>query len=400
MSARSSQAPDFASWPDLALRTLGGSVAGASDELFAERENLIKPESPVFRAHSFGAKGQIYDGWETRRRRDPGHDWAIVRLAAPGVIAGVVVDTAHFTGNFPERCSVEASYVDGYPPVEELAGDSVEWVQIVPESPLEGDAANLFAVAEQSCFTHVRLNIFPDGGVARLRVHGQVVPDPRWLLDGPLDVAALLHGGLVVDCSNAFYSSPNNLLMPGRARVMGEGWETARRRGSGNDHVTVALAGEAVIEQVEVDTTHFKGNAPGSFCLRGGRAGERLERWVELVGMTPLAPDTRHLFRVANAAAITHARLDVYPDGGLARLRLRGRLTSSARAGLGVRWFDRLPASVAARMLEREAGLSDEALRQVISSRPLLDRCGLERALAGAAVGADAGARLRALLLG
>src|SRR5207253_6093765 len=166
-----------------------------------------------FNAHTFGHKGQVYDGWETRRRREPGHDWAIVRLGAPGVIRGVVVDTAFFTGNYPERCSVEAASIEGYPGPDELAGPDVGWVEIVPRLPLKGDARNAFPVSAEHCFSHVRLNIYPDGGVARLRVHGEVVPDPRWLAGAPLDLAALDNGGLVADCSNMFYSSPNNLLL-------------------------------------------------------------------------------------------------------------------------------------------------------------------------------------------
>lgn len=252
---------DFTQLPDLAVRTLGGAVVAANDEFFAEKENLVKPEAPVFDPASFGHKGKVYDGWETRRRREPGHDWAIVRLGAPGVIRGVVVDTAFFKGNYPPECSVEACAVEGYPSPEELA--DADWVEILPKSPLRGDARNEFGIDAEQRFTHVRLNIFPDGGVARLRVHGEVVPDPRRLVGLPLDLAALEHGGRVVDCSNMFYSSPSNLILPDRARTMGEGWETARRRGGGNDYVTVQLAAPGHVRQVELDTSYFKGNAPG-----------------------------------------------------------------------------------------------------------------------------------------
>src|SRR4051794_35929894 len=160
----------FTDLPDLAARTLGGTVMAASDESFEEKENLINPWAPDFTPHSFGPMGQEYDGWETRRRRTPGHDWAVVRLGRPGIIRGVVVDTAWFKGNYPPYASVEACAVDGYPEAGELTG----WTEIVPKSPLEGDMAHAFAVAAERRWTHVRLNIFPDGGVARLRVHGEV----------------------------------------------------------------------------------------------------------------------------------------------------------------------------------------------------------------------------------
>ena len=418
---------DFTELPDLAVRTLGGSVVAANDELFAERENLIKPEPAVFQAHTFGHKGQIYDGWETRRRREPGHDWAIVRLGAPGVIRGVVVDTAFFTGNYPAQCSVEAASVEGYPSPAELA--DAPWTGIVPRSPLKGDTRNPFPVAAEERFTHVRLNIFPDGGVARLRVHGEVVPDPRWLAGGPLDLAALENGGLVADCSNMFYSSPNNLLMPGLARVMGDGWETARRRDEANDWVEVRLAGEGVVRRVELDTTHFKGNAPGWFRLSDAGG-------TELIPRTRLQPDTRHLFRVppapttevplsraaapepttevplsraaapepttgASAAVpttgaaafpaagpITVVRVDVYPDGGFARLRLYGDLTAEGRSRLALNWYNRLPASHLTAVLEGDLGLPASEAAALAAARPVTDGAALPPPVAALLMGA------------
>jgi allantoicase len=274
---------DFGELPDLAARTLGGSVVVANDEFFAERENLINPAPPEFNPSTFGHKGQVYDGWETRRRRQPGHDHAIVRLGTPGVIRGIVVDTAFFTGNFPEQCSVEAASIPGYPSPDELYGQDVEWVELVPKTSLKGNARNPFSVASEQRFTHVRLNIFPDGGVARLRVHGVVVPDPRWFEGVPLDLAALETGGVVEDCSNMFYSSPNNLLLPGETRVMGEGWETARRREGGNDWVLVRRADDGSIRQVVNDTTHFKGNAPAAFRLAGGTRARPSDEWAEIL---------------------------------------------------------------------------------------------------------------------
>ncbi|HEU4348005.1 MAG TPA: allantoicase [Actinoplanes sp.] len=347
---------DFTDLPDLAVRTLGGSVPAANDELFAERENLIKPQPAVFNAHTFGHKGQIYDGWETRRRREPGHDWAVVRLGVPAVIRGVVVDTAFFTGNYPEYCSVEAASAEGYPDVEELT-----WTEIVPRSPLKGDTRNPFAVASEESFTHVRLNIHPDGGVARLRVHGEAVPDPRFLAGAPIDLAALANGGLITDASNRFYSSPNNLLLPGNARVMGDGWETARRRDDANDWVEVRLAAPGTVRLLELDTTHFKGNAPGWFRLSSGD--------IELIPRTRLQPDTRHLFRVRSADAVDRVRVDVYPDGGFARLRVWGQLTAVGREQLGLRWYNRLPAAHLAQILAGETGMSD--VDAAVAARPV-----------------------------
>jgi allantoicase len=307
---------EFTLLPDLASRTLGGGVVFANDEFFAAADHLVVPEPPTFRPRTFDHKGQVYDGWETRRRRSAGSDQVIVRLGAPGVIHGVDIDTAFFTGNYPPHASLDAAALPGYPG----SFDDVEWQSLVPKSPLKGDSRNLFAVDDARRFTHVRLTIYPDGGVARLRVHGAVVPDPA-LLPAEFDVAALEHGGAVTECSNMFYGHPQNLLMPGLAQHMGDGWETSRRRDDGNDWVIVSLAAPSVLTFADLDTTHFKGNAPGSARLLGS-ADQR--EWFELLPRTPLHPDTRHRFPLAVDRPAAHVRLDIYPDGGMARLRLLG----------------------------------------------------------------------------
>ncbi|MDH2428698.1 allantoicase [Sphaerisporangium sp. TRM90804] len=322
---------DLTRLPDLALRSHGGSVVAASDESFAERQALILPGAPAFHPHTFGARGQLYDGWETRRRREPGHDWAIVRLGMPGVVRGVIVDTAWFTGNFPPYASVEACAADGYPSPDELR--EAAWVEIVPRAPLSGDSAHEFAVGDGRRFTHVRLNIFPDGGVARLRVHGEVAPDLSLQEGMPLDLAALENGALVTGCSDDFYSSPGNVIAPGLPRHQAEGWETSRRRDGGNDWLTVRLAVPGVIHVAELDTTNLVYNAPGSASLTGAdargtgaapdpHAGPAV--WSELLPRTRLQPDTRHRFRLRTSQVVTHVRLDIHPDGGLGRLRLYG----------------------------------------------------------------------------
>ena len=364
---------DFTALPDLAVRSLGGSVVAANDELFAERENLVKPEAPSYQTYTFGHKGQVYDGWETRRRREPGHDWAVVRLGLPGVVRGVVVDTAFFKGNYPPEVSVEGASVEGYPTPDEL--QEAAWTPLVPRSAAKGDAPNRFEVDVPWRFTHVRLCMYPDGGVARLRVHGEGVPDPRFLVAGALDLAALDHGGEVTGCSNMFYSSPRNLISPGLARVMGEGWETARRRDEGNDWVELRLAGAGVVRLAELDTSWFLGNAPGWASLRAvdARAADPADpaAWAELLGRTRLLPDTRHRFRLAGGAEATHVRLDVFPDGGMARVRLHGELAPAARTELALRFLNLLPEAHARRVLVADGGLEEAEAARLAGSRPL-----------------------------
>jgi allantoicase len=364
-------APSFTTLPDLASRALAGSVVYANDELFAQRENLITPGRAVFSTEDFGHKGKVYDGWETRRRREPGHDWATVRLGVPGVVHGVNIDTSWFKGNYPPYASVEAASFEWHPSVEELEG--ADWVTLVEKSPVAGDTDNYFSVDDGRRYTHLRLTIYPDGGVARFRVHGEPVPDPRFLT-GTVDLAALENGGSVVDCSNMFYSSPTQILQPGRARIMGEGWENARRRDDGNDHVTVKLAAPGLVRRVEIDTSYFVGNAAGWARLSGVNEAtgdvDDPSTWTELIPKTRLQPDTRHFFRVRPDAAVTHVRLDVYPDGGLARLRVNGEVDEAALRAAVVRWLDLLPENHAVEVLSTSGGLSGEEAEALIGKRP------------------------------
>jgi allantoicase len=325
--------PEWTNLPDLASRRFGGTVMWATDELFAEKENLINAWAPRHQPETFGPRGQLYDGWETRRRREPGVDRAVVRLGLSGAISGVVVDTAFFKGNFPPHVSVEACAVDGYPSAGELS--EMDWQAVVPKSPVSGDKEHFFAVDSGVRYTHVRLTMHPDGGVARLRVHGRPIADPKLLDLGSLDLAALENGGECTGCSDMFYSSPNNMLAPGLAAHQAEGWETARRRDDGNDWAIVRLAGPGIVRLAELDTSNLKGNAPGWAALSGCDASasdvDDPDSWFTLLPKTRLQPDTRHRFVVPEQREATHVRLDIYPDGGLARLRLFGGLTDQGR---------------------------------------------------------------------
>jgi allantoicase len=349
--------PDFTQLPDLAARRVGGSVVYANDELFAEKENLIKAGPPAFAAGEFGHKGKVYDGWETRRRREAGNDQAIIRLGLPGVVRGIVADTSFFLGNYPPQVSVEAIAADGYPSPPELAG--MRWHSLVDRTAAAGGIANAYPVTDDHRWTHVRLSIYPDGGVARLRVHGHPVPHPAFL-DGTIDLVALENGGQLTGCSDAFYSSAVNLIMPGLAASMADGWENARRRDGGLDYATFALAGAGLIRQVEIDTSYFVGNAPGwarllsaadPLVAPGATAGPgAIARdtaeldWRDLLPRTRLQPDTRHRFIVAAAQPATHVRLEVYPDGGLARLRVLGEILPAALGRLRARYASVAPA--------------------------------------------------------
>lgn len=354
---------------DLASRALGGSVVHANDELFAEKENLIKPE-PAVDISEFGHKGGVYDGWETRRRRDGGSDHVIVRLGVPGVLSEVVVDTAFFLGNYPPYVSVDAACVRGYP--DPAALDRADWVQVVPKSAAKGGVENTYVVSDKQIYTHVRLTIHPDGGVARLRARGTARPDPR-RFHPVLDAAALLNGGDVVAATNTFYSSPRNILQPGSPVNMGSGWETARRRNGGNDAAVVRLAGPTTVREFEVDTAYFVGNAPHEVRVLGtSDITTPIEEWTELLPVTPTRADTRHNFRAAAADPVTHLLLEVRPDGGLARFRVWGELAPGAARWLFGSWLDSLPAGYAREVLVRDHGLDASEADQLLGRRPVV----------------------------
>jgi allantoicase len=273
------------------------------------------------------------DGWETRRRRDRGsHDWCVVRLGLPGIVHGIDVDTSFFKGNYPESCAIDIADAPDSTRAQDPA--DVEWHEILPRTSLQGDSHNFFAIEAASRAMFVRLRIFPDGGVARLRIYGTVIADwPRLTGQGDVDLAAVEHGGFVVACSDMFFGSRHNLIMPGDATHMGDGWETRRRRGPGHDWTIIRLGARGTIRRAVIDTRHFKGNAPDSCSIEGcDRADDRVENadtvWRDVLRRAPLRPHARHEFEdeIAAAGPVTHVRFNIYPDGGVGRLRVYGRL--------------------------------------------------------------------------
>ena len=326
---------EFTDLIDLASEKLGGAVLFANDDFFAPKENLLKPAAPVWIEGKYTDLGKWMDGWETRRRRSPRldekFDWCIIRLGMPGEIKGIVVDTAFFRGNYPSHCSLEACGTNGQPNVVQLLSDERQWTEILPLSALAGDSQNKFTIDSLGRVTHLRFKIYPDGGVARLRVHGNVRPDWNALKkrNSEIDLAAAENGGDVPLASDIFFGHRHNLIMPGLAQDMSDGWESQRRRGPGHDWCIVRLGTAGIITRVEIDTSHFKGNYPESCSLEGG-VGDNIDaiEWSELLPMSKLQAHAKHTFveEIAALGAITHVRFNIYPDGGVSRLRLFGRI--------------------------------------------------------------------------
>ncbi len=329
---------DFTELIDLASERLGGAVVVANDDFFAPKENLLKASAPIFIEGKYTDRGKWMDGWETRRRRTPGFDWCIVRLGLPGIVHGVVVDTSFFRGNYPEHCSLDGATFNGVPTEAELTSDEVQWVPLLPQMSLNGDSQNPFPINYAERITHLRFRIFPDGGVARLRVYGEVIPDWEQLkrAGGQIDLAAAENGALVLSCSDMFFGHRHNLIMPGRAADMSDGWETKRRRGPGHDWAIIKLARRGHIRRVEVDTAHFKGNFPESCLLEACNVENATTEtltdlsapWSTVLPRTKLQAHTRHFFdhELLDTGVASHLRFSIFPDGGVSRLRVYGTL--------------------------------------------------------------------------
>ena len=330
------ESPAFTQLTDLAAERLGGKVLFATDDFFAEKENLIKPTRGIFITDKYTDRGKWMDGWESRRKRTAGHDWAVVQLATPGKIVGFDIDTNFFLGNHPPNASIEAVYIKDNTVVTEW--ETIAWKEILPKSALDVGSQNFYKSNSDELFTHIRLHIYPDGGVARLRVYGEVFKD--WDAVGDtdeVDLVAAINGGKAIACNDMFFSAMGNLIMPGRGVNMGDGWETKRNRTPDNrDWVILKLATHGIIERIVVDTCHFKGNYPDS-CSIEGCSGDNDDavingkvEWQTILPQQKLGADAEHEFvkEIVSTSVHSHVRLNIFPDGGISRLRLFGKKKS------------------------------------------------------------------------
>jgi allantoicase len=327
--------PRFTKLIDLAAERLGGKALLCSDDFFAEKENLLKPGRGIFIHDKYTDRGKWMDGWESRRKRTPGHDWCIIQLATSGKIAGVDIDTNHFLGNHPPFASIDACNLQK---IKKVNWDNVEWKEILPKSPLQPGSQNFYEISGTEIYTHIRLNIYPDGGVARLKVYGEVFKDwSEVRRKKEIDLAAAINGAKAMLCNDMFFSHMDNLIMPGRGINMGDGWETKRNRNPGNrDWVIVRLAHEGFVDDIVIDTHHFKGNYPDSCIVEGCRLARSEEhlfsadnvQWELILPQTKLEADKKHEFRkeIVSENSFTHVRLSIFPDGGVSRMRIWGRI--------------------------------------------------------------------------
>jgi len=333
--AAPAELPDWARRSvNLADPRIGARALYATDEFFAPLERMLDPEPAVFVPGKYDANGKWMDGWETRRKRTTGYDWSLLRLGRRGIVRGFDIDTSHFTGNFAPAVSIDATDCDADDPAV-LA--QARWTRLLPSTSLAGNRHHLLEIASTDTWSHLRINIYPDGGIARLRVYGQPVgvfdaADPQ----RSYDLIALENGGRAVAWNDAHFGAVANLIAPGRGANMGDGWETRRRREPGNDWCILQLGAPGIVERIEVDTAHFKGNFPDRCSIQAARMDGGTDQsivtqsmfWPLLLGERSLGMDTVHVFAdgIAELGPVSHIRFNIFPDGGVSRLRLRGRV--------------------------------------------------------------------------
>lgn len=351
-------------------RVTGGRIVACSEEGFAPAENLLATRAPEFRFGVFiPGKGQEFDSWETRRHNPSAPDWAILELGAAGEIGTVDVDTHWHDGNHAEKGALYA--LEGKPGESPARGDA-RWVELLPPTPLDGHAHNVFRTpaGRGRAFTHVMLENHPDGGIARLRCYPDRAPsetDPgdatarrirheaaiprggdtahhaptaadvaaRWAAaptGAEVDLACEAFGGRVVATSNNRYGHSQQLIAEPAPKSMGDGWETSRSRGGDHlDYVEVALGRAGVVDRVEVDFTYFVLNNPVSARVRGafvqGDGEVPAGDWKDLVPRTEVKALAGSVLKaaVSGAGKINRVRLETFPDGGANRLRVWGK---------------------------------------------------------------------------
>jgi len=316
---------------DLAQERLGSKIVYKTDEFFAKAVRIINSKDPVFIPNKFDNHGKWMDGWETRRKRKKGHDYLIIRLGKEGRISKVNLDTSHFNGNQPDFASIEACYSK-----KNIPSNRVKWKTILKKKKTKANSHNIFNIKNRSVFTHIKLNIFPDGGIARLRLYGEIATDKIIFSKKIINLSSLLNGASIIACNNEHFGKAENILAPGKGKNMGDGWETRRSRGKNFDWIIFkCVAGQ--INNIQIDTHHFKGNYP-DMCsvqvayLNGKKNTKTIisksKKWKVLLNKTKLQAHKSHNFynKIIRKSKINYIRINIFPDGGISRVRVFGKV--------------------------------------------------------------------------
>ena len=314
---------------DLAQPRLGTKVIYKTDDFFASANRIINPTEPVFKVGVFDKHGKWMDGWESRRKRTAGHDYIIIKLGKPGTIKKVDVDTSHFNGNQPAMISIEGANSNSN------KINQLKWQPLLSKKKTKANSHHYFTVNSDKVFTHIKFNIFPDGGVARLRLYGSIAKSSK-LKNKKINLASLLDGSSVIACNNEHFGKAENILAPGKAKNMGDGWETRRRRGKGFDWLILNSLDGKEIDKIEISTHHFKGNFPSHCSLQAAylpnsknskQIVKSSTKWKYLLKDAKLSANKVHVFKnnLMKKDKINFIKINIFPDGGISRFRIYGK---------------------------------------------------------------------------
>jgi len=315
---------------DLAQSRLGSTIVYKTDEFFAPAKRIINPWPPIFKEGVFDKHGKWMDGWETRRKRTKGHDYLILKLGKPGMINKVDVDTSYFSGNHPNHISLQACSTN-----KKIPDKNTKWKTIIKKSRTKANSHHFFNIKSKIFFTHVKLNIFPDGGVARLRIYGSMKTKKN-LTKGIQNLTSVINGSVPIACNNEHFGRAENILAPGKGKNMGDGWETRRSRGKNFDWIIIKCATAGRIDKIQIDTHHFKGNYPDKCSIQASYIANKLssknivqnsKRWKLLLNKTKLYAHKKHNFKnkIMNNKKLNYIRINIFPDGGISRVRIFGK---------------------------------------------------------------------------
>ena len=314
---------------NLADPRIGSKIIYKTDDFFAAAHRILNIEAPIFKDGLFDKHGKWMDGWETRRRRSNGFDYLILKLGKPGKIFDIDIDTTHFDGNQPTHASVEGCFSKNKP------SKKTKWISLLNKKKLGPSRNHSFKSKNKSVFNYIRLNIFPDGGVARLRLYGKIEMEKNYLSNKTINLTSVLNGASIIGCNNEHFGRAENVIAPGKGRNMGDGWETRRSRGKNFDWLIIKFGKPGLIKKLEIDTHHFKGNYPDSCSIQTASISKDLsnksivnnsKNWKFILNKSKLSAHRKHIFKkfLIKRSKENYLKINIYPDGGISRIRAFG----------------------------------------------------------------------------
>ena len=321
----------FKNTVNLAEPKFGSKIIYKTDQFFGAASRILNSQKPIFKEGIYDHHGKLMDGWETRRKRKVGHDYLIIKLGRPGKIFNVDIDTSFFSGNQPSQASLQACYS------KNKLSKNTNWKTILNKKKLGPNNNHNFKIKNHSTFNFIKLNIFPDGGIARLKLNGKVDLEKINLKGKNVNLSLISNGSTIVSCNNEHFGKAENVLSPGVGVNMGDGWETRRSRGKNFDWIIIKFGMPAILNKLEIDTHHFKGNYPETFTVQSALISNKAiskkivknsKKWKLLLGKNKLKPHKKHSFKskTFKKNKVNYLKINIFPDGGISRVRAFGQV--------------------------------------------------------------------------